>query len=80
MCPEHIQAHMHLNLTGLPGYVAVRSKIVTLLEAQQSSSNPDAMDVGSLNGQRRVCVTLWDSEAIAQQNVPNVARGVGRQR
>ena len=55
MCPEHIKTHIHLNLTRLPDYAAVRSEIETFLEARQSSSNPDAMDIGSLNGQKGVC-------------------------
>ena len=55
MCPEHIKTHIHLNLTRLPDYASVRSEIETFLEARQSSSNPDAMDIGSLNGQQGVC-------------------------
>ena len=55
MCPEHIKTHIHLNLTRLPDYASVRSEIETFLEARQSSSNPDAMDIGSLNGQKGVC-------------------------
>ena len=55
MCPEHIKTHIHLNLTRLPDYASVRSEIETSLEARQSSSNPDAMDIGSLNGQKGVC-------------------------
>ena len=55
MCPEHIKTHIHLNLTRLPDYASVRSEIETFLEARQSSSNPDAMDTGSLNGQKGVC-------------------------
>ena len=51
MCPEHIKTHIHLNLTRLPDYASVRSEIETFLEAQQSSPNPDATDIGSLNGQ-----------------------------
>ena len=54
MCPEHIKTHIHLNLTRLPDYASVRSEIETFREARQSSSNPDAMDVGSLNGQKGV--------------------------
>ena len=41
MCPEHFKTHIHLNLTRLPDYAAVRSEIETFLEALQSSSNPD---------------------------------------
>ena len=55
MCPEHIKTHIHLNLTRLPDYASVRSEIETFLEARQSSSNPDEMDIGSLNGQKGVC-------------------------
>ena len=55
MCPEHIKTHIHLNLTRLLDYASVRSEIETFLEARQSSSNPDAMDIGSLNGQKGVC-------------------------
>ena len=55
MCPEHIKTHIRLNLTHLPDYASVRSEIETFLEARQSSSNPDAMDIGSLNGQKGVC-------------------------
>ena len=55
MCAEHIKTHIHLNLTRLPDYAAVRSEIGTFLEARQSSSNPDAVDIGSLNGQKGVC-------------------------
>ena len=57
MCPEHIKTHIHLNLTRLPDYAAVRSEIESFLEARQSRSNPDAMDIGSLNGQKGVCRT-----------------------
>ena len=39
----------------LPDYAAVRSEIETSLEAQQSSTNPDASDIGSLFGQKGVC-------------------------
>ena len=46
MCPEHIKTHIHLNLTRLPDYAAVRWEIETFLEARQSSSNADAMDIG----------------------------------
>ena len=55
MCREHIKTHIHLNLTRLPDYASVRTEIETFLEARQSSSNPDAMDIGSLNGQKGVC-------------------------
>ena len=55
MCPEHIKTHFHLNHTRLPDYVAAQSEIETFLEARQSSSNLDAMDIGSLNGQKGVC-------------------------
>ena len=55
MCPEYIKTHIHLNLTRLPDYASVRSEIETFLQARQSSSNPDAMDIGSLNGQKGVC-------------------------
>ena len=55
MCPEHIKTHIHLNLTRLPDYAYVRSEIETFLEARQSTSNPDAMNIGSLNGQKGVC-------------------------
>ena len=57
VCLEHIKTHIHLNLTRLPDYAAVRSEIETILEARQSSSNPDAMDIGSLSGQKGVCRT-----------------------
>ena len=57
MCPEHNKTHIHLNLTRLPDDAAVRSEIETFLEARQSSSNPDEMDIGSLNGQKGVCRT-----------------------
>ena len=53
MCPENIKTHVHLNLR-LPDYAVVRSEIETFREARQSSSNPDAMDIGSLNGQKGV--------------------------
>ena len=65
MCPEHIKTHIHLNLTRLPDYASVRSEIETFLEARQSSSNPDAMDIGS-------------REVIGRQVVPNVAAVVER--
>ena len=55
MCPEHIKTHIHLSLTRLPDCASVRSEIETFLEARQSSSNPDAMDIGCLNGQKGVC-------------------------
>ena len=55
MCPEHIKTLIHLNPTSLPDYASVRSEIETFLEARQSSSNPDATDIGSLNGQKGVC-------------------------
>ena len=76
MCPEHIKTHIHRNLTRLPDYASVRSEIETLLEARQSSSNPDAMDIGSLNGQKGVCRNC--REVIGRQGVPNVARVVAR--
>ena len=59
MCPEHIKTHIHLNRTRLPDYAAVRSENETFFEARQSSSNPDAMDTGGLNGQK-VFVALVD--------------------
>ena len=67
MCPEHIKTHIHLNLTGLPDYAAVRSEIERFLEARKSRSNPDAMDIGSLDGQKGVCRTCgqrgyWGAE------------------
>ena len=77
MCPEHIKRHIHLNLTRLADNASVRSEIETFLEAQQSSSNPDAMDIGSLNGQK-VFVAIVDRKVIGQQVVPNVARVVAR--
>ena len=49
------QCEERLNLTRLPDYAAVRSETETFLEARQSSLNPDAMDIGSLNGQKGVC-------------------------
>ena len=55
MCPEHIKTHIHFNLFRLPDYASVRSEIETFLEARQSSSNLDAMDIGSLHGQKGVC-------------------------
>ena len=55
MCPEHIKTHIHFNLTRMPDYAAVRSEIETFLEARQSISNPDAMDIGSLDGQKGDC-------------------------
>ena len=58
MCPAHLKAHIRFNLTRLPACTTVRSAIETFLEARQSSSNPDAMNIGSLDG----------------QSVPNVAR------
>ena len=69
MCPEHIKTHIHLNLTRLPDYGAVRQEINTFLEARQSSSNPDAVDTGSLNGQKGVCRTCgqgghWGAECL----------------
>ena len=36
MCPEHIKTHIHLNLTRLPDYAAVRSEIETFCKARQS--------------------------------------------
>ena len=79
VCPEHIKAHIHLNLTRLPDYASVRSEIETFLEARQSSSNPDAMDIGSLNGQKGV-VAIVDKEVVGRQVVPNVARVMARDR
>ena len=55
MCPEHIKTQIHLNLTRLPDYASVRSEMETFLEARQSISNTDAMDIGCLNGQKGVC-------------------------
>ena len=55
MCPEHIKTHINLNLIRLPDCASDRSEIETFLEARQSSSNPDAMDIGSLNRQKVVC-------------------------
>ena len=51
----------------MPDYASVRSEIETFLEARQSGSNPDAMDTGSLIGQKGVCRTcgqrgLWAAE------------------
>ena len=74
MCPEHIKTDIHFNLTRLPDYAVVRSEIETFLETRQSSSNPDAMDTGSLNG--KVFVAIADTEGIGQQSAPNVARVV----
>ena len=67
MGPEHIKTHIRLNLSRLPDYAAVRPEIETFLEARQSSSNPDAMDIGSLSGQKGVCRIcgqrgLWAAE------------------
>ena len=73
MCPEHIKTHVHFNLTRLPDDAAVRSEI-SFFGARQSSSNPEAMDIGSLNGQKVVCVAFVDSEDTGQQSVPNVAK------
>ena len=71
MCPEHIETHIHLNLTRLPDYAAVRSEIETFLEARQSSSNPDAMDIGSLNGQKGVCGShLWTARPLDSRVSP----------
>ena len=75
MCPEHIKTHIHLNLTRLPDYASVRSEIETFLEARQSSSNPDAMDIGSLNGQKGVCRNCGQRGHWAA-SCPNVARVV----
>ena len=75
MCPEHIKTHVHLNFARLPDYAAVRSEIETSLEARQSGSNPDAMDIAVSVG-RKVCVTRGDSEDIGQQSASNVARRV----
>ena len=55
MCPEDIKAHIHPNLTRMLDCSSVRSLIETFLEARPSSSNPYAMDIGSLNGQQGVC-------------------------
>ena len=55
MCPEHIKTHIHFNLTRVPDDASIRSEIETFFEARQSSSNPDEMDIGSLNGQKGVC-------------------------
>ena len=57
MCPEYIKTHIHVNFTRLPDYAAVRSEIETFFEARQSSSNPDAMVIGNLKGQKGVCRT-----------------------
>ena len=46
MCLERIKTHIHINLTRLADFVAVRSEIETFLQEGQSSSNPDAMDIG----------------------------------
>ena len=51
----HQDTHIHFNLTRLPDYASVRSEIETFFEARQSSSNPDEMDIASLNGQKGVC-------------------------
>ena len=72
MCPEHIKRHIHLNLTHLPDHGGVCSEIRTFLEAQQSSSNPDAMGI-AVSMVKKVCFTIVDSEDIAQQSVPIVA-------
>ena len=64
----------------MPDKASVHSEIETFLEARQSSSNPDAMDIGSLNGTERVFVAIVDREAIGQQSVPNVARVMAKDR
>ena len=53
----HIKTHIHVNLSRLPDCAAARSEIETFFEARESSSNPDAMDIGSLNEQKGVCRT-----------------------
>ena len=57
MCLEH--THIYVNSNRLSEYAAVRSEIETFFHARQSSSNPHATDIGSLEGQK---------------SVPNVAR------
>ena len=59
---------IHLN----PIRASVRPEIETFLDARQSSLNPYAVNIGSLDGQKGVCVALV--EVIWQQRVPNVAR------
>ena len=77
MCPEHIRTHIHLNLPRLPDYVDVRSEIETFLAAQQSSSNPDAMDIGSLNGQKRCLSHLWTARPLGTKRGKNGQEGKG---
>ena len=71
MCLEHIKTHVH---------AAVRSEIETLREARQSSSNPDAMDVGSLNGKKGSCRTCgqrghWAAECPKRGQTGQAAQG-----
>ena len=67
MCPEHIKTHIHLNHTRLPDYAFVRSELETFFDARQSSSNPDAMDIGSLNGQKRCLSQLWTQRSLGDK-------------
>ena len=90
MCPEHIKSHIHLNLTRLPDYAAVGSEMERFLEARQSSSNPDAMDIGSLDGQKGVCRTCgqrghWRAECLkrgknGQGGKGDDGKGTGQER
>ena len=64
MCPEHIKTHIHLNLTRLPDYASVRSEIETFLEARQSSSNPDAMDIGKTRKSTTGMVLMRDAHCL----------------
>ena len=75
MCPEHIKTHIHLNLTRLPDYAAVRSEIERFLGARQPVRIPMRWTLAVSMG-RKVCVALVDSEDIGEQSVPNVARMV----
>ena len=67
MRPEHRKTHIHLNLTRLPDYAAVRSEIETFLDADSRARIPTRWTLAVSTG-RKVSFALVDSE------VPNGAR------
>ena len=73
MCPEHIKTLIHLNLTRLPDYAAVRSEFETFLDADSLARIPTRWTLAVSMG-RKVRFALVDSEVIGQQSVPNGAR------
>ena len=75
--PRTHQDAQTLNLTRFPDYAAVRSEIETFLEARQSSSNSDAMDIGCLNGQKGVCRTCGQRGHWAAECPKRVKKGQG---